>query len=290
MAQLYAGALDDSQKALKFAKKARELAPNDPKITAILGLTAYQTGNFSWAYSLLEDSARRLPNDAEVLYDLAWAAYSVGKVNEARQVMQRALDSAPSFNHSSDAKTFLTTTALEQKGADLKTAETNIDQLLTANADYVPALMVRAAILSQRGESQAAEKIYSGILRRFPDFAPAQKSLAALYAPDPEKRDQAYELAMKARKTLPDDPELAQVLAELSYQRKEFAYAAQLLQRSSKEKPLDAKLLYYLGMSYFKANKKAESQETLRQALAAGLPEPLASEAKSALGELEKEN
>ena len=63
------------------------------------------------------------------------------------------------------------------------------------------------------------------VLRRFPDFGPAQKLLASLYAEDPEKRDQAYALVIKARKALPDDPELAQILAELSYHGKEFAYA-----------------------------------------------------------------
>jgi tetratricopeptide (TPR) repeat protein len=289
LAHLYTGELRDSQKALKFAKKARELAPNDPKVIGILGLAAYQTGNFAWAYSLLEESARGLPKDAEVLYDFAWAAYSLGKVDEARQAMERALDRVPSFNHSTDAKTFLATTALDQEGVDLMAAESNVDQLLKAKADYVPALMVRAAILVQRGESQAAETTYSEILQWFPDFAPAQKRLAALCAQEPEKHDQAYDLAVKARKTLPDDPELAQMLAELSYQRKEFAYAAQLLERSSKERPLDARLLYYLGMSNLKENKQVEAQEALRQALTAGLAEPLASEAKSALAQLENE-
>ena len=43
-----------------------------------------------------------------------------------------------------------------------------------------------------------------------------------LYAEDAEKRNQAYDLVKKARKALTNDPELAQILAELSYQRKEY--------------------------------------------------------------------
>ena len=289
LAQLYAGPLQDNEKALKFARKARELAPNDPKIVGILGSVAYQTGNFTWAYSLLQESARRLPNDAEILYDFAWAAYSLGKVSEARQAMQRVLTAAPDSSQSSDAKLFLAMTAPAQEGADPVAAESEVDKVLKANPDYVPALMAQAAILLQRGESEAAATTYSEVLRRFPDFAPAQKRLASLYAEDPEKRDQAYDLVIKARKALPDDPELAQILAELSYQRKEFAYAVQLLRRSSEKRPLDAKYLYYLGMSHLKADEKLQSREALRQALAAGLPDPLASEAKSVLAELEKE-
>ena len=97
-------------------------------------------------------------------------------------------------------------------------------------------------------------------LRRFPDFVPAQKHLASLYAANPEKRGQAYDLEMKARKALPDDPELAEILAELSFQRKEFAYAVQLLQRSPKERPLDAKHLYYLGFSLGSRREAPESR------------------------------
>jgi hypothetical protein len=41
-------------------------------------------------------------------------------------------------------------------------------------------------------------------------------------------------------------------------------------------------------MSHLKVDEKLQSREVLRQSLAAGLPDPLASEAKSVLAELEK--
>ena len=45
--------------------------------------------------------------------------------------------------------------------------------------------------------------IYTEVLRRFPDFAPAQKQLASLYLETPDKRAEAYDLAVKARQALP---------------------------------------------------------------------------------------
>ena len=126
-------------------------------------------------------------------------------------------------------------------------------------------------------------------MRRFPNFAPAQKRLASLYLEIPEKREEAYNLAVKARQALPDDPELAQILAELSYQRNEFAYTVQLLRQSAKKKPLDAKHLYYLGMSHLKAKDKTQSREALDQALAAGLKDPLAADARRAIKQLDQE-
>jgi tetratricopeptide (TPR) repeat protein len=289
LAQLNAGPLQASDKALEFATKARELAPHDPKVVGILGGAAYQTGNFPWAYSLLQESARQLPNDAEILHDFAWTAYSLGKVSEARQTMQRVLNAAPDSSNSSDAKLFLAMTALDQEGAALASAESEVEQALKTDPKYVPAQMAHAGILAQRGESKPAAAIYSEVLRRFPNFAPAQKRLASLYLEIPEKREEAYKLAVKAREALPDDPELAQILAELSYQRNEFAYAVQLLRQSAKKKPLDAKQLYYLGMSHLKAKDKIQSREALDQALAAGLKDPLAADARRAIKQLDQE-
>ena len=248
---------------------------------------AYQTGNFTWAYSLLQESARQLPNDAEILHDFAWAAYSLGKVTEARQTMQRVIDPSPNSTVSSDAKSFLSMTDLDREGVS-DSEELEISRTLRANPGYVPALMAQAGIDLKRGKSDAAATAYIEVLRHFPDFAPAQKDLASLYLEIPAKRDEAYDLALRARRALPDDPELAQVLAELSYERKQFAYAVQLLQQSAGKKPLNAKYLYYLGMSHLKANEKQQSRQALQAALEAGLPDPLASEANSALTELEK--
>ena len=59
LAQLYAGPLHDKEKALTYAKKAHELTPDDPQVTSILGKVAYQSGNFAWSYSLLQEAARQ---------------------------------------------------------------------------------------------------------------------------------------------------------------------------------------------------------------------------------------
>ena len=104
LAQLNAGPLQNKEKALAYAKKARQLAPADPQVAGILGKVAYQSGNFSWSYSLLQEAARQRQNDPSVLYDLAWAAYSLGKVNEARDAMQKVVTTMPSPSQAADAK------------------------------------------------------------------------------------------------------------------------------------------------------------------------------------------
>jgi tetratricopeptide (TPR) repeat protein len=289
LAQLNAGPLRNKEKALAYAKKARELAPADPQVAGFLGKVAYQSGNFTWSYSLLQEAVRQRQNDPSLLHDLAWAAYSLGKVNEAREVMQKALAAGSNFPEVADARKFLSLTVLNKNQNELMAAEKEIQKELQTNPEYLPALMAQAALDEQRGQIKPAAEIYTGILRRLPDFAPAQKLLATLYAQDPSTTAAAYDLAAKARKTLPEDAELAELLGQLSYEKKEYQRAVQLLQESARKRPLDANSLFYLGMSELQSRQKAEAQGALNQALTAGLQDPLATEAKRALADLQRE-
>jgi len=102
-----------------------------------------------------------------------------------------------------------------------------------------------------------------------------------LYAKDSFKLAAAYELATKARKPLPDDPELAEFLGRLSYERKEFPRAIQRFRESARKRPLSVNSLFYLGMSQLQGRQKADARGVIDQALVAGLQEPLATEAKT---------
>jgi len=289
LAQLNAGPLQNKEKALAYARKARELAPADAQIAGLVGRVAYDSGNFTWSYSLLQEAVRQRANDPAILHDLAWAAYALGKINEARDAMQKALMTGPDSPQAADAKKFLTLTVLDENPKELIAAESEVQNELKSDPTYVPALMAQAALLAQRGQAKPATETYTDILHRLPDFAPAQKRLAALYAQDPSTVAAAYDLATKARKTLPDDPELAELLGRLSYEKKEYPRAVQLLQESARKKSLGADSLFYLGMSQLQARQRTEARGVLNEALTDGLQEPFASEAKQALAELDRE-
>ena len=143
LAQLYAGPLQQRDKALEFAKKARGLAPNDAETAGLLGRIVLKTGNFSWAYSLLQESARQRRNDPDILHDLALTAYALGRAPEARQTMQRSLDAAPSAVPSEDAKRFLAMTALDHLSPEIAAAEPEVQEILKTQPDYAPALMAQ---------------------------------------------------------------------------------------------------------------------------------------------------
>lgn len=281
LAQL--NAASDGKKALEYARKARELAPGDPRTGALLGAIALHTGNYSWAYSILQEAARQSPDDPNVVHDLAWAAYDIGKVAEARQLMQRLAESMSSSPQTGDARLFL---RLTEDVAGLNTSEVN--SALQTNPSYLPALAARGSLELKERNVTAAQGTFREILKRFPEFAPAERDLADCLLEDSQKLTEASDLAARARKTMPDDPDLQRVLGAISYLRKEYPRAIQLLQQSGSRKPLDPKSLYYLGMAQASANHKVDARSTLNRAIESGLAEPMAGEAKRALTELDR--
>lgn len=287
LARLYAGPLRDKAKALQFAKTARELAPNDPKIAAIVGRIAYDAGNSTWAYSLLEESTRQLPADAGVLHSLAWAAYAGGKIGRARAAMESALEASADAQTAADATRFLSLTAVspEQTG-EIAEVKSSADAVLQSDPDYAPALMIVAASEAANGAEAQAISRYQKILGKFPDFAPAQKALAFLYAEDKSRRDEAFPLATQAYRKLPEDAAVAQLLGELSYERKDHRRAVQLLQESDQRKKLNPQGRYHLALAYQASGQKEKAKSALEQAIGAGLPAAMDQEARKLLADL----
>jgi predicted Zn-dependent protease len=148
--------------------------------------------------------------------------------------------------------------------------------------------MARAEQLRKSGDTKGAEKIFAEISERLPEFAPAQIALADIYVDDPAKITAAADLVAKARKTLPDDPHATELLAEISFQRKEYPRAIQLFQDAKRKRSLSARGMYHLGLSYAQTKQPQQATDAINQALAAGLPESVAVTAKQTLADLQK--
>jgi tetratricopeptide (TPR) repeat protein len=227
-----------------------------------------------------------LPDRPDLLYDLALAQYSLGRVSAAEQNMRRALDSPSKFSQTNAARWFLAMAALQSNPAQAVQSESQVLQLLKANPEYVPALIAQAAIAEQRHQFDEARTIYERVLAIYPEFSPAAKRLAVVYAEHLDDDQKAYNFALKARTALPDDPELAKLLGRITYRRKDYSYSAQLLQESSRKLTNDAEVFFYLGMAYHQLEKPNETRQALRRALDLKPESGLAQQAGKVLAEL----
>ncbi len=287
LARLYAEHLNNAPKALELAKAAYKLAPENTEVAHTLGHLQFLDGQYKWALTLLQQGNARQSADAGLLYDLAWALYSMGQPAEAGTTMHDALLANPTFAHAREAGQFLELLAFSDAPTQAAAASERIQQLLQADPTYVPALMAAAAAAENRGDFAVANDTLERVLQRYPDFTPAIKKLADHYCEVPGKEARAYELAVKAREVSPADAEIARSLGIVSCRRGEFLGAVRLLTQSTKnQESADGKSLYYLGLAQFQLKQPKEARLALQQALARNLPAPLADDAKRMLGQV----
>jgi tetratricopeptide (TPR) repeat protein len=272
----------DLPKALEQAKAARAAAPNNPAITHTVGRLAYEAGDHRWSASLLQEVSRARPDDAEVLFDWAEAAYSIGRVSDAETNVRRALETK-NFTRTAAAERFLEMLSICANPANTPAAAAKIEQRLKAEPAYAPALMAMGLLAEQRSDANTACQNYEKLLSQFPEFSPAQRNLTILYAAQPTDNVKTTVVATKARQAYPADPLLARAVGILSYRQGEFGKAVNLLQESVAKNKKDGEALYYLGMAQGRLNKRSESKQTLQRALDLGLKDTLAAEAKKTI-------
>ncbi|HZM86355.1 MAG TPA: tetratricopeptide repeat protein [Blastocatellia bacterium] len=284
LAQLYAGPLRDPAKALEVARTARSVAPDDRNVAQTLGRLAFQSGDYKWSLSLLEEAARSAGDQPQLFYYLAWARYSAGRLADANAAMRQAINSGKPFPETADARRFveINTIASPTNSASVALVESALKQ----DPNYAPALFASAIIEDRAGNSALARERYQAILKRFPDFIPAHKALAILLSRSAANSDVAFQHALKAREALPNDPEVARALGIVSFHRSDYSRSVQLLKETSLKDPKDAEALYYLGMGYFHSKENENSRVALQQAVSLGAEAPFAVEARRVLAQL----
>jgi tetratricopeptide (TPR) repeat protein len=287
LARLYYDRLHDVRKALELATSAHKLAPDDPNAAALLGQLVYQSGDFRWALSLLEQAASELPGQPSLDCHLAWACYSVGRLADADAAMQRAVSSGQSFPELDQARQFLALRAAAKSADQAQASSALVEQILQKEPNCVPALMVSELLDEARGAYARAGQTCEKVLAAYPLFVPAMRQLALLYCQHSGDQARACSLALKAAASLPDDLELAKTLGILAYRCADYKTSLRSLRDKADKFGADGEALGYLGLDYFRLDQRQQSKQVLQRALAlSNIPAPLAAEARRALGEL----
>ena len=275
LAYIYSEHLNQRDRALDLAKKARAAAPNDPAIAHTLGRLAYQTRDYPWSLSLLQESARRLTDHPEVLFDLGQAQLANGQLRDARTTLA-------GLEHPS-AKTLTTWISHCLDAGNAPPGE--IQRTLQADPAHLPARFLHGCRLQTTGDSKSAQSTFESILADYPSFAPANKQMAQIYletAPDDPK---ALDHALKARQAMPEDPAVARTLGILSYKRNDFRRAATLLQEAALQST-DPETHYYLGLAHVKLGDISLGRGAFEKVIALDKTGKFSSSAQELLDEL----
>jgi tetratricopeptide (TPR) repeat protein len=285
--------LQDQARAIELARQARNLAPEDPQVAHTLGRMAFQAGNTAWALSLLEQSTRQRPTPPEVQYDLARVYYAVGRLRDAQKSLQTALQTPNRFSQAGAAQKLLTMIGwnLDPAAAATAAASGQVELVLRENPKDVPALFASGLVHQQKGEGAAARQQYEVILQQqgYENFIPARKQLAMVLVEHLRDYEAAYPHAAKAREALPNDPVVAKVLGIVTYHRKEFPHAAQLLEQSARSLDKDGSVFFHLGVVQVQLDRKPAAIRSLEKALELEPDAAFAEKAKQTLAELQSD-
>jgi tetratricopeptide (TPR) repeat protein len=285
LARLYAEKLNEPHKAFDLAKQAHSLT-GDPHASALLGELAFRSGDYPWAWSLLEDAAPGISDQPSLSYHLALARYAVGRTADAEVAMQKFARQPDASPYADQARQFLAMLAAARDPLVAQVSADQVRQILAKDPNDVPALMV-SALLAERGHDvDKAVQIYQQVLSVYPAFAPAMRQLAILYSQRPGDMNKAYDLARKARENLPDDLELARILGVVAFNRADYKDSISWLKEYTDKSGEDGEAYYYLGMDYFKQNQTNQCRQALTNALSFHVPKILADNAQDILNQL----
>jgi tetratricopeptide (TPR) repeat protein len=204
----------------------------------------------------------------------------------AETALQNALKGAAAFDQTGEAKRLLSLIVAYRDPAQRQAVAPQVEAILKADPNYIPALMVNELLQQEKGNFPDARKTLDQVLSLNPLFVPATRDLAILCFDRFPDDSRTADLAARARDTFPDDPNLAKVLGVMAYRRANYSAAAQYLKQSLQTRKNDGELLYYLGMAQYQLKAKAESKAALQQALALNIQPKLADEARRVLAEL----
>jgi len=104
LAWIYSEHGGDKDKALQLAQMAKEVAPDDPRVSDTLGWILYKRGIYQNALSLLRDSAAKLPDNPQVQYHLGMTYAQLGDQPNARKALNAAIGSPADFQGKDEAR------------------------------------------------------------------------------------------------------------------------------------------------------------------------------------------
>lgn len=276
-------AAGDDARALEVARTMHRALPADAALTRALAALALAAGDHAWAFGLLEEVAGKLPDSADLRLDHAIAATYTGRLTAARQSLQAALNLAPSEATTKRIQRHLEALHLASDAAAAARAEPQLKTLLAAEPTLVTALLASGLAAESRRENAGAKDAYTRALRAAPDFTPARKRLAVLYANGEDEDANDLALALKARREMPDDPEVARALGILLVRAGQPRRALPLLREASAKVTPDARLLLNLGLAQRGDGRPEEARRSLEAALQLQPAEPLNAEIRRVL-------
>ena len=262
----------EAEQTSKLVRKVQTLRPNDPLVASQIGRIAFLTGDYALSARLLQNATNSLDKDPQTDYYFAEALFAIGRINAAKDILKK-LDTE-------NARSLLVFLDKVNPGGQSKIDLQEAVSFAKASEHKLAVAWIDALSAKTESSTQGIEA-FEALLDEFPEFTPAKRDLAIMYAMSNSENDEdAYRLASEASRDFSDDTELKLALGMLEFRRKNINRALDLLKAGNAGDSKIAAVQFYLGMALNQSGEIEQSVDFLEKALELGLAGSEAEEAK----------
>jgi tetratricopeptide (TPR) repeat protein len=311
LARAYVGQ-NDPVAAIGVYRQIAELRPQDPRPYLLTGMVLLQQNEWEEARGAFEKALAMAPDYAEALEQLVNLDIGEKQYAAARQRVEAYIARSPA---SAELRVILARVYLAQrdmaqaeaallKAIQLKAdspaayfllgelyfstkqdtkALADLQEVVAKNPKDTQALMLIGSIEDRQRDYAASRATYEKILVTDPDFAPALNNLAYVYSEKFGELDKAFELAQRARKVLPNEPNVADTLGWVLYKRHQYPWALSLLTESTNALGVEPEMQFHLGMTQYMLGDEESARISFKRALDASHDFPGIDQAKERL-------
>jgi tetratricopeptide (TPR) repeat protein len=274
LANLYLGANLPEKASGEFE---RVWSSNPPDNRGFIGLQSVKLaqGKGDEAVRALQDFVEKNPKVASYRYQLANVEASAGiaamKSDQARakilfhQAAANFKDILTTTPKSSDV--WLRLGVMQRQVGEYESALASFEQAGSINPHSGEAFLNQAMLLEALSRKKEANDAYNKVLGIDPENAIALNNLAFLSAQGGANLDQAMTFAERAKKKYPNNPDIADTLGFIYFQKNLNPEALRIFRQAVQDQPSNATFHLHLAMALLKQGDKQGAREEAGKAL-----------------------
>ena len=288
--QMHLGNLDD---AAGIAEKAAELFPDAVRAQYLAGIIKLEQSQFNQAGAFLDRAVELAPADPKVLAAWIESAVRRGLRDDARKGLEKleAMDgengavsvlrgamAEASGDFRSAAEHYEAALAVDQSNrtaimfyrslvnsGQLDRAESEVDARIARFPDVVELRIALGQVYEALGKKDDAIRVYESVIERQGDSVIALNNLAMLKYGRGDAG--ALELADRAYRLLPGNPEIADTYGWLLIQRNRVEESVRVLKEAASASPKSGHIRYHYAVALAKQGDKPAALAELDEAL-----------------------
>jgi putative PEP-CTERM system TPR-repeat lipoprotein len=253
-------ALGRSDDSINAFRKAGSLAPNDVGLQTRLASVRVGADQAELAMDDLERILRSSPTIPQISEALFFAALATGDLNKAAEALDKVRRAQGTTPVEENLEGLLKLAQLDQPGAAEKFRE-----IVRKYPDFVPAQVNLSRVLTMQGQSAEAEQLLSSLLQRLPGAEPALTMLVSQYL-QTDRMPAAIALLKKAHNADPGNAHLAAKLGDL-YLRSGGPTEAVAIINNEKSAQDSVELLNLKAAAQLALNQQDQAQDTYSEIL-----------------------